>query len=902
MPTIDLTRYIVASAGTWTDPAKDRKLFDFTLADTMSPGRLMLRWSDDFVALTGPLRVRVTVQAENMTVPLAYVGNLVRDTGSAGTVLSPGVSTDKASKATLLPGVDLTEAAARYTAAVRDNPQASTIYSYMLDVPAGQAWPFSLSEQSAKLRSQYLNSSRYEQLGNNLGFRVLIEAAFAAADCTPATSRNDLPCDFAVANQPNTGRFFPSACEPCEGSFIGMPPSDSVSLVTPPAAGGCVRTRFFNGMMITREDLETEQRYQRLKSRLHNRAAGAGVVWGLNVALQGNQVCVMPGYGVDCCGNDLALTTIYAVDIAALLADPGAVSIARQNPWTRTGLRQGSSRMNLLLEYVECPAEPRPVHADPCAPEASSCEMSRIRESVRLRLVPPCDYNAAKESAPIQKFLDQVRELRKRYPLETGTGDITTQLAPFQLRVAITGTDGNTRTPVLVRPSSDITRVQLQSDVAVQNLTIDVIQDTLSTFVAGSISGVATDSSGKTITGVVQPPDPIDLSLAKGFGSSALMKFNVSGSSAATNDAQLEYKVKWQAQNLLAGEDDSAPSGDIDFVITLSSALAKENTFKATVGSGTLNLDPSPCAGEPCSSDPGSRLGGGGDCSNSAAGAYYNQASYGQASYNQTTISTDDPTPFLPWLHMDPAHESTPGDPKVLALAALGGWLGQMLARERAATKDEIASPRREIAQGIYRVAWLLLFGVPRSANTAALGRTLDQLLKGWCDELLWKGPQCPCDPHGVVIGCATVDGGTIQKIDPFGGRRYVMHYPILEHWGAQFGLAPPDITFSRFFSKLCCLAGLAPLNVDKPDVPAALVPLGTGYLAVGEPTDIAKALPEQVQIVERREAGLPEMIASVLVLLSSTKSAGAPGQTSYRALSLNNFVAAHTVLLIMPV
>src|SRR5262245_42164898 len=78
MPVIDLTKYVVASAGTWTEPTKD-PLFDFKLFDTVSPGRLMLRWAGDFVALTGPLSVRVTVQAENLTVPLAFVGNMMPD-------------------------------------------------------------------------------------------------------------------------------------------------------------------------------------------------------------------------------------------------------------------------------------------------------------------------------------------------------------------------------------------------------------------------------------------------------------------------------------------------------------------------------------------------------------------------------------------------------------------------------------------------------------------------------------------------------------------------------------------------------------------------------------------------------------------------------------------------------
>src|SRR3954454_2439806 len=174
MPRIDLTRYIVASSGTWTDPTQDQTLSTFTLADTLSPSRLMLRWQDDFVALTGPLRVRVTVQAENMTVPLGYVGN----------VAPSFATTNKALNLTTKVALQLRTGA----------PQASTIYSYVLDVPAGEAWPFSLYEQSARLA---VNASRYEQLGNNLGFRVIIEPAWAVQECQPPPANPcDLPCDF----------------------------------------------------------------------------------------------------------------------------------------------------------------------------------------------------------------------------------------------------------------------------------------------------------------------------------------------------------------------------------------------------------------------------------------------------------------------------------------------------------------------------------------------------------------------------------------------------------------------------------------------------------------------------------------------------------------------------------
>jgi hypothetical protein len=258
----------------------------------------------------------------------------------------------------------------------------------------------------------------------------------------------------------------------------------------------------------------------------------------------------------------------------------------------------------------------------------------------------------------------------------------------------------------------------------------------------------------------------------------------------------------------------------------------------------------------------------------------------------------------LPWLHADLMHLSKAGDPKVLVLAALGGWLAQMLTRERAGTRDEVTSTRREIAQVIYRVTWLLLFGVSGRADPAALGGALRRLLEGWCDCLLWKGPVCCGDPHGVVIGCALVEGGSIQGIDPFGGRRWVVHYPLLEHWGAQFGIAPPDVLASRFFAKLCCVADLNPFGVASREVPAALVALGAGHLAVGDPGRIADRLRDQGlndRIVDERRVALPEMIVSA-VLLASAGAARPTQESQFTKLVLSQVVADQTVILLYPV
>jgi hypothetical protein len=880
MPVIDLTRYIVAAAGTWTDPAQDQNLFSFKPADTRSPDRLVLRWAGDFVALTGPLRIRVTVQAENLTMPLAFVSNLVPDAAAA---YKPSQSTStgaSSSTGTIHVNPALRESVlGNYVQGSGLSLQASTIYTYTLDIAAGQAWPFSLSEQLSALRLQVANPyySRLDQLGNNLGYRVIIEPAFAVSKLTPVSTATDLPCDYAVANQPNTASFFPSACEPCESTVIGLPPSDTVALVVSPAGGGCVRTRFFNGMFITREDLETEQRYLRLKSKLHNRASGAGVVWGFAVAQQGNVVCVAPGYGVDCCGNDLTLTSVYQVDVAALLADPALASLPRTTQ---------AQCLNLLLEYVECPSDPRPVHGDPCSPEASRCEMSRIRESVRLRLVPPCDYNPARESVPIQNFLDEVRKIREQFPLGAVTNPFY-KFAPFQLRVIV---NGNSAAAANVRPSPFTTSINLggAANQGVNSISIEIFPDSLTTFVRGTLSGQALSQSGSgTVTGVnVDPAAPVDLSLANGFGGSRRVAFSAPAGSLIPTSSLVFKIANWQMQNIASNEDATAPSGDLTLTFTINGGQLFSNSLAETaVGVTPIALAPEPCGAQPCA----------------PSGTTFRRTPDPCASFTSlfSAFENPDPTPVLPWLHTDPTNPARAGDPKALALAALGGWLSQMMVREQVGTTNSIVSTRREILQGIYRVAWLLLFGVPQKADPAALAGALRRLLEGWCDYLLWKGPHCCCDPHGVVIGCVLVEGGHIQKIDPFGGRRYVVHYPMIEHWGAQFGMAPVDVFLTRFFSSLCCISALPGTFVNQPTVGVLFQPIGGGFLAVGEPQDIAPKLTGKVIVSERRVSA-PEMITSALALIGTNPSTG--GAPQFNKLVLADFVAEQTVILLTPV
>ena len=108
---VDLRNHIVSKEGTWSDPAllADQQPA-FTLADTLGPAKLMLRWENDTVMLAGPLRVRVSFQSENVTYPVSFNPNS-----------SHWVAGD-APKTTLAPGAL--------------GLHASTVYSYVLEIPA----------------------------------------------------------------------------------------------------------------------------------------------------------------------------------------------------------------------------------------------------------------------------------------------------------------------------------------------------------------------------------------------------------------------------------------------------------------------------------------------------------------------------------------------------------------------------------------------------------------------------------------------------------------------------------------------------------------------------------------------------------------------------------------------
>jgi hypothetical protein len=760
---IDLRSYVAQRVGKW-----------FENPDWFQPHRLVLGNTGDGVALVGPLRIRVCLEGENLT--RLYEGSSgITDGELAGTLAS----------------------------AVTRAPLAAhkhVVYSYVLDIPPLQIWPYLVRGDEIVGR-----------LGANRGYNVIIQPAGGdvctdpgagkhecECGCKPSRCRcqsgcgcgagggchggcggkhpghDDLPCDYAVTTLPDIARFFPAACEPCPpDACISAPaPPGPAGLLVRPARGGCERPRYFTGMLVTREDMEAEQRFFRLKMKLHNRAAGAGVVWGLCAGLDGNDVVVWPGYAVDCCGNDLTVTSAYRVDGPSLVRDPAGRSQLAQ---------PGSHRLHLLLEYLECAEDARPVHGDPCAAAATSCEMSRMRETVRLRLVPPRDFDAR---GPIQAFLDAFKDRTTPSPPAGPTPSAPSLPAPevpFSFDVTIPQQRSTTLQPSV---TGDVTGT-LAVNFIPNTRTYPLPQVTLNPAGTWNLSGSVVELV-KDAAGTAQPPRTVGQ-----LGPGPLTWT----APYPPPGGVVEYDAVWRA---------TRPDGAFEEATTrLALAVLDQGdnerrlllavpATRPKVGRGTPRL---PCLEEPCAPGEGMPL-----------------------------------FPVAPpFLHEDPWHPGQAADPKVLVLAALYALLSMQEAQG-------VAAPSRAL---LYHAAERLLFG--REVNGAQLVDELRKLFAAWCKASLYPGPVCEGEPHGVVIGCALVAGGEVQHVDPWGGRRYVVHYPLLAHWGSTFGIVPPDVLVQRLFSIICCVAGLPgiggtrlperPVGVAVPAASGTAVPVGSALL-----------------------------------------------------------------------
>ena len=73
---------------------------------------------------------------------------------------------------------------------------------------------------------------------------------------------------------------------------------------------GFVRNRFFEGQILTAEDLRDEQEYYISKRRFFHRCMyGSKIICGLEVELIRHQILIQKGLCLDCCGREICILT-----------------------------------------------------------------------------------------------------------------------------------------------------------------------------------------------------------------------------------------------------------------------------------------------------------------------------------------------------------------------------------------------------------------------------------------------------------------------------------------------------------------------------------------------------------------------------------------------------------------
>lgn len=149
--------------------------------------------------------------------------------------------------------------------------------------------------------------------------------------------------------------------------------------------GAFTRPVFFDGQLLTSDDLQALVTYSRGKHRLHNRyVVGSGVVCGLEVVCSRTapgSVVVRSGYALDCCGNDIVVACDQQVDLMELVARLSGDGCTDPCPPPTDAGEQGKPcprRYELVIEYTE-------TAGDLVAPYASGNESSRACEPTRYQ-------------------------------------------------------------------------------------------------------------------------------------------------------------------------------------------------------------------------------------------------------------------------------------------------------------------------------------------------------------------------------------------------------------------------------------------------------------------------------------------------------------------------------------
>lgn len=238
--------------------------------------------------------------------------------------------------------------------------------------------------------------------------------------------RTTKPC----TNCPDTVSYKTIAASPLRVTPTATIPTSNAA--TCPECNGLeslCRPRFFDGQLLSADDLNRLERYILQKNRLQNRTLhGWGVVCGLEVVCDPckDQLIVRPGYALSPCGDDIVVPGNVSVPICDLIKqcrNTAAYDDCYSGRLTaeEQGCEESLEDWHLLICYDEKPA--RGITPLRASSESSSCGCggqeqfaSTSAKTMAARLSPQCEPSVICEGFhfEVRKVPPQSIEKRKR--------------------------------------------------------------------------------------------------------------------------------------------------------------------------------------------------------------------------------------------------------------------------------------------------------------------------------------------------------------------------------------------------------------------------------------------------------------------------------------------------------
>lgn len=221
-----------------------------------------------------------------------------------------------------------------------------------------------------------------------------------------------------------------------------------------PALGKLERVKYFNRMLLTADDMRTDQDFVLQKLRRHNRFLhGWGVVCGLTVTPAPTpalpwRVQIGEGYALGPFGDEIFVGQPVFLDLAT--CGPGSVT----NPCEPSLLLQTAPAAGpavfVAIKYAECRARPVKALAGGCGCDDEACEYSRIRDSFSLECLgdlPPS--HQPDPDAPTLCDLASGRRLMTCTPCPTDPWVVLAKVSlPASARTALAETGIDNRPPI----------------------------------------------------------------------------------------------------------------------------------------------------------------------------------------------------------------------------------------------------------------------------------------------------------------------------------------------------------------------------------------------------------------------------------------------------------------------